>query len=256
MDDVGEPEARDGATGSQRRRAPAAGVDLGRAWLGVAAGVWQRAPGRLERLSGKLLRSPGLARALLTTPSLLLPWLIATLVVFGVGAAATSPAGEPLVGLLAPALAAAGIAYAYGPGIDPAWELSRSMAVSDRMVLLVRALAVFAVDAALGIAASAASGTAAGITFGWLVPMTALSLLTLAAATLARSANVGVAAGLSAWCITVLAGKAADGRYSFAVAGHALFPIYLACAVVSGAAVLYATRTARAASPTRTLGGM
>ena len=59
--------------------------------------------------------------------------------------------------LLAPAFAAAGIAYAYGPGMDPAWELSQSMAVSDRMVLLVRALAVFALNAALGLAATAAS---------------------------------------------------------------------------------------------------
>jgi hypothetical protein len=241
-------------TGGPHRDAVTPDVDLGRVWTRVAAEVWQRDPGWLERLSGKLLRSPGLARALLTTPSLLLPWLIASLVVLGAGAAATSSTGEPLVGLLAPALAAAGIAYAYGPGIDPAWELSRSMAVSDRMVLLVRALGVFAVDAALGIAASAASGTAAGITFGWLVPMTAVSLLALAAATLARSANVGVAAGLSAWCITVLAGKAAAGRYSFAIADHALLPIYVACAVVSGAVVLYATR--RAVSPARTARGM
>ena len=60
--------------------------------------------------------------------------------------------------LLAPAVAAAGIAYAYGPGIDPAWELSWSMAVSDRMVLLVRAVAVFGLNAVLGLAASAASG--------------------------------------------------------------------------------------------------
>ena len=108
--------------------------------------------------------------------------------------------------LLAPAVAAAGIAYAYGPGIDPAWELSQSMAVSDRMVLLVRALAVFGLNAALGLAASAASGAAAAVTFGWLVPMTAVCALALAAATLARSANVGVAAGLAGWAITVLSG--------------------------------------------------
>ena len=56
-------------------------------------------------------------------------------------------------------MAAAAIAYAYGPGIDPAWELACSMAVSDRMVLLVRALAVFAVNAVLGLAASAASAS-------------------------------------------------------------------------------------------------
>ena len=48
------------------------------------------------------------------------------------------------------------------------------MAVSDRMVLLVRVLAVFALNAALGLTASAASGTAAAVTFGWLVPMTAV----------------------------------------------------------------------------------
>jgi hypothetical protein len=256
MDEVPGAGSRDGLTDRQWQSALPADVDLEGVWLGVASEVWRRAPGWPERLTGKLLRSPGLARALLTTPSLLLPWLIASVVVLGAGAAATSSAGEPLVALLAPALAAAGIACAYGPGIDPAWELSRSMAVSDRMVLLVRALGVFAVYAALGIGASAVSGTAVGITFGWLVPMTALSLLALAVATLARSANAGVAAGLSAWCITVLAGKAADGRYSSAVADHALFPVYVACAVVSAAVVMYATRTPRGPSPIRTLRGL
>ena len=110
--------------------------------------------------------------------------------------------------LLAPAVAAAGIAYAYGPGIDPAWELSRSMAVSDRMVLLVRALAVFGLNAVLGLAAAAASGAAAAVTFGWLIPMTAMCALALAAATLSRSANVGVAAGLGGWAIAVLSARA------------------------------------------------
>ena len=39
-------------------------VDLGRVWLGVAAQVWRRRPGPTERAAGRLLRSPGLARAL------------------------------------------------------------------------------------------------------------------------------------------------------------------------------------------------
>ncbi len=92
-------------------------VDLDRVWLGVATAVWQRRPGSLERLAGWLLRSPGLARALLITPSLLLPWLLASAAVLAAGAAATLGTGEPLVTLLAPGVAAAGIAYAYGPGI-------------------------------------------------------------------------------------------------------------------------------------------
>jgi hypothetical protein len=220
-------------------------VDLGRVWLGVAAQVWRREPGWLERVAGRLLRSPGLARALLTTPSLLVPWLIASVVVLGAGAIAAVGTGEPLVSLVAPAVAGAGIAYAYGPGIDPAWELSCSMAVSDRMVLLVRALAVFAVNAALGLAAAAASGAAAAVTFGWLLPMTAVCALALAVATVARSANVGMAAGLAAWAITVLSGQVVSGRFTAVITSSALVLPYLAVAACCAAIAVYATRIPR-----------
>src|SRR6202034_4920596 len=98
---------------------PPPDVDLDRVWIGVAAQVWRRRPGPVERLAARLLRSPGLARALLTTPSLLLPWLISTVVIFGVGGLVNLTGGEPLVWLLAPGLAAIGIAYAYRPGLDP-----------------------------------------------------------------------------------------------------------------------------------------
>ena len=228
---------------------PAPGdVDLGRVWLGIAAAMWRRRPGWAERLAGRLLRSPGLARALVTTPSLLLGWVIATVLVLLAGVGFTLGTGTPYVPLFAPAVAAAGIAYAYGPGIDPAWELSQSMAVSDRMVLLVRALAVFGLNAALGLAAAAASGAAAAVTFGWLVPMTAACALALAAATVARSANVGVAAGLAGWVITVLSGQAAAGRLTAAVTESALVLPYLAVAACCGAIAWYATRIPRGTS--------
>ncbi|HYB86383.1 MAG TPA: hypothetical protein VEC76_06000 [Streptosporangiaceae bacterium] len=226
-------------------RPPGSDVDLGRVWTGVAAQVWRRDPGRVERLAGRLLRSPGLARALLTTPSLLLGWIIATVVILAAGAVATLGTGTPYVALFAPALAAAGIAYAYGPAIDPAWELSQSLAVSDRMVLLVRALAVFGLNAALGLAASAASGAAAALTFGWLVPMTAACALALAAATLAKSANVGVAAGLAGWGIIVLASRATLGQYTAAVTDSALVLPYLLFAACCCAVALFATRIPR-----------
>jgi len=223
-------------------------VDLDKVWTGVAAELWRRHPGPLERTAGRLLRSPGLARALLTTPSLLAPWLIASVVVLGAGAAATTGTGQPLVALLAPALAGAGIAYAYGPGVDPAWELSASVAVSNRMVLLVRALAVFGLDAVLGLAASAASGTASGVTFGWLVPMTAVSAFALAVATLARSANVGVAGGLAGWAIVVLSAQATDGHLRVAVSGSALVLPYLAFAACCAAVTVHATRSLKGES--------
>jgi hypothetical protein len=227
---------------------PPPDVDLDRVWIGVAAQVWRRQPGPVERTAGRLLRSPGLARALLTTPSLLLPWLIASVAVLAVGAVATRGTGEPLVALLAPGVAGVGIAYAYGSGIDPAWELSRSMAVSDRMVLLVRAFAVFAVNAVLGLAASFASGTAAALTFGWLIPMTAVCALALAAATAVRSPNAGVAAGLAGWTITLLSGQAATGQFTVVLSASALVPAYLAVAAVCAAVVAYATRLPKGAT--------
>ena len=221
------------------------GVDLARVWTGVAAEVWRRHPGRLERTAARLLRSPGLARALLTTPSLLLPWLISTVVVFGVGALVSLGPGQPLVWLVAPAVAAVGIAFAYGPGIDPAWELSSSCAVSDRMVLLTRAVAVFGLNAVLGLLASAASGAAAALTFGWLLPMTAVSALALAAAVAARSATIGAAAGVAAWVITVLAGQTANGQLTASVTNADAYLPYLAVAACCAAAVIYATRPER-----------
>jgi hypothetical protein len=238
------------------------GIDLERVWTGVAAEVWRRHPGPAERLAARLLRSPGLARALLTTPSLLLPWLISTVVIFGVGAVINLAGGEPLVWLLAPGIAAIGIAYAYGPGVDPAWELASSMPVSDRMVLLVRAVAVFAVNAALGLVVSAVSylvgahgmhapgghATAvvtAAITFAWLIPMTAVCALTLAVAVLARSAAAGALTGVLAWGATVLASRVSTGAFTGAVTDSTTYLPYLAVAACAAAVIGHATRTQR-----------
>jgi hypothetical protein len=221
------------------------GVDLGRVWNGVAAEVWRRHPGWIERTAARLLRSPGLARALLTTPALLLPWLISTVVVFGVGALVSLGPGQPLVWLVAPAVAAVGIAFAYGPGIDPAWELSSSCAVPDRMALLTRVAAVFAVNAVLGLLASAASGAAAALTFGWLLPMTAVCALALAVAVAARSAVVGAGAGVAAWAITVLASDTAGGQFTASVTNAGAYLPYLAVAACCAAIVIYATHPER-----------
>jgi hypothetical protein len=187
-------------------------VDLGRVWTGVAATVWAEPVGPVERLAGRLLRSPGLARALVTTPSLVLSWVVASAAVLAAGVLATHGTGTPWVALLAPALAGIGVAYAYGPGVDPAFELGRTMPVSDRMILLVRCLAVCGTDAGLGLVASLVAGQALGLTLGWLLPMTAVSALALAGATLARSANVGVVAALAGWAIVILGGAARAGN--------------------------------------------
>jgi len=236
------------------------GIDLGRVWTGVAAQVWQRHPGRLERLTARLLRSPGLARALLTTPSLLLPWLISTAVVFSAGGLVSLAGGEPMVWMLAPGVAAVGIAYAYGPGVDPAWELACSMPVSERMVLLVRGVAVFAVNAFLGVTISAISylvtthgmhvaadltAQTVAVTFAWLIPMTAISAFTLAVAVAARSASAGAMAGVIAWGLTVIATRVSTGDFTAAVTDSRTYLPYLVVAACATAVIVYTTRTPR-----------
>lgn len=250
---------------SNKRRTEAehlSGVDLTEVWTRVAAEIWRRHPGRVEQLAARLLRSPGLARALITTPSLLPSWLISTAVVFGAGGLVNLAGGQPLTWLLAPGIAAIAIAYAYGPGVDPAWELACSMAVSDRMILLVRAVAVFAVNAALGIAVSLATYPAAlgsltpggtdaarteavAITVAWLLPMTAVCALTLAVAVAARSASAGAGAGIAAWAATVLGSGALTGRFSAAVTSDLAYLEYLVIAACAVLATGYATRPQR-----------
>jgi hypothetical protein len=99
-----------------------------------------------------------------------------------------------------------------------------------------------------GLAASAVSGAAAAVTFGWLVPMTAVCALALAAATLTRSATVGAAAGLSGWAITLLAGQAAAGHFTAVIANSSLLLPYLVFAACCAAVAWYATRIPRGAS--------
>jgi hypothetical protein len=221
---------------------PVTGVNLARVWTNVSAEVWRRRPGLLERAAARLLRSPGLARALVTTPSLLLPWLVSTAVVFGAGALVSLGQGQPLVWLLAPGVAATGVAFAYGPGLDPAWELCASCALPDRMVLLTRVVAVFAVNAVLGLLASAASGAATALTFGWLVPMTADCALALAVAVTVRSALVGAGAGIAAWVITVLSAQTASGQLTASVTSIPAYLPYLVVAACCAAVVIYGTR--------------
>ena len=180
-----------------------------------------------------------------------------------VGALTQVAADQPLVWLIAPAVAAVGIAYSYGPGLDPAWELSCSMPVSDRLVLLTRGAAVFAVNAVLGLIASAATlGTHAAtgtaqFTVAWLLPMTAACALALAVAVAVRSAIAGAGAGVGAWLAFVLVHSATNGAtggaggvlsataLTSAVTDANLYLPYLAVAACCAVIVLFATRPQR-----------
>jgi hypothetical protein len=78
--------------------------------------------------------------------------------------------------------------------------------------------------------------------------MTAVSALALAAATITRSANAGVAAGLAAWAITVLSVYSASGQVTTAVASSVLVLPYLVVAAAGGAIAWFATRIPKGTS--------
>ena len=211
-------------------------LDFDRVWSGVRAGIWAAPSGPVERWAGVLLRSPGLARALVTTPSLVLSWILASAFVFAIGAVVTLQTGTPIIPLFAPVLAAIGVSFSYGAGTDPAYELTQTMAIPGRMILFVRVLAVFATNAVLGAVASLFTPALAGVTFLWLLPMVAIALLGLALATLARSATVGSVGAMTVWTGIVLGAEIRERDAALVVARSAIVdaaPLYLMLAMVS-----------------------
>ncbi len=212
--------------------------------MGITGEIWAREPGFGERLAARLLGSPGLARALVTTPSLVLSWVIASAIVVALGVVVAVSEGGPWVAILAPALAAIGVAYAYGPGIDDAYELTRTMAVSDRMILLVRVLAVFSLNALLGIIVAAIVPEALGVTWLWLAPMAAMAALALAVATFARSAVTGSVAALVVWGCIVVSSEMETGRVDEVLA-TAMVPLYLIVAAGCTGAIVAMTGTGK-----------
>ncbi len=211
-------------------------VDLNGVWSGVIGEIWSMPASRVERIAASALRSPALARALVTTPSLILSWILASAAVFAIGAFVANATEAPIVPLLAPAVAGVAVAFAYGAGADPTYEISRTMPTSARMILLLRVSVVFLTNAILGVAASLAVPSLGDVTMLWLLPMVAMSLLGLAVAVVSHSATIGGGAALAVWCAIVLINEMRNDDFAGAVSGATLerfAPTYLLTMVVS-----------------------
>jgi hypothetical protein len=135
----------------------------------------------------------------------------------GGGAASTAGASggtaNLVLALIAPIVAAAGVAGTYRSRRDPAAELVAATPTSGRLLLLVRIALVFGYDLALAVVASAAltvSGTAEmaslnALIGAWLGPMALLSSVSLLVAVrFGPDVALGTAVGL--WAVRVLAG--------------------------------------------------
>jgi hypothetical protein len=136
---------------------------------------------------------------------------------------------------LAPLLPVAGVAVAYGPWLDPLYEVSLAAPMSSFRLLLLRAGATLATTLLLsGVAALALPGPD-WLAAAWLLPSLALTLASLALGSYVAQRVAAFAVGLT-WIAAVALGPAlADDRFAvFRAGGQAAC---LAVAVLAAAAL-------------------
>lgn len=170
-----------------------------RSW---AAAPWQILLGQLPLVHRRIWIASALTMAL--------GWVVA----LPLGTSAGS-----VVALLAPLVAAIGVAFIYGPENDPALEIALSTPTSPRLVLLARLTLVFGYDLLLAGGATAVLALLKGVTLWplialWLGPMLCLSALSLLLALMVGS-TAAVLLALALWGFHVTIGLGA---------GNGLFP--------------------------------
>lgn len=161
------------------------GARLTRAWEGVEERLDAPRRGPLEAGLARLGVPGHVARLLGATPALRLSWLLACAIVlaFAVFAATRREDGLYWFLVLAPLLPLAGIAMAYGPDVDPTYEIGLAAPMRSFTLLLIRALAVLVATTTMaGVAALALPGLHPSAA-GWLLPSLGLTLASLALTT-------------------------------------------------------------------------
>jgi hypothetical protein len=163
------------------RLAAVAGPELlGVGWERLDAELDAPVPGPIERLLIRIGVADHTARLLAATPVLRLSWLAAiaaTLVL----TALLAHLAQPVVFLaVAPLLPVAGVALAFGPRVDPTYEIALVAPVHTVKLLLLRCVAVLSVTTGLSAAASLALPGVGLAALGWFLPALTLTLLSLA----------------------------------------------------------------------------
>jgi Putative zinc-finger len=216
---------------------------LGRLRAALVDAVDLPRAGLVERLLVRLGMADHTARLLAATLALRGSWLLAVAMAlaFAVLAAWVQSGQDANLAFLclAPLLPLAGIAVAYGPGVDPTYEIGLAAPVRSFRLLLLRAAAVLGTAILLGGAASLALPQLGPGAAGWLLPSLALTASSLALATTVEPLRaIGITAG--AWIVAVVVTVAppASSSVLFAVAGQAAFALL----ALLGASVLLLRR--------------
>jgi hypothetical protein len=199
--------------------------------------------GVVERLLVRLGVAEHTARLLAATPALRGSWLLAVAAALGFAVLAgwTNPGQDANLAFLcvAPLLPLAGIAVAYGPGVDPTYEIGLAAPLPSFRLLLLRAAAVLGTATLLAAAASLALPELGPGAAGWLLPSLGLTASGLAlATTVAPLRAIGITAGTWILAVVVTVMPAAPSSVLFARAGQVAF----AALALLAAAVLLVRR--------------
>ena len=155
-----------------------------------------------------------IARLLAATPSLGASWLLAVAFSLGFAALAAQQSARGLVVflVLAALLPLAGVAAAYGPGIDPTYEIGVVAPMSSFHLILVRAVAVLGSTAALAALAALTLPHVGWMAAAWLVPSLALTVVSLALATFVPPVLASGSVALLWASIVTFTARIADDR--------------------------------------------
>ncbi|MEU7061083.1 zf-HC2 domain-containing protein [Streptomyces sp. NPDC046197] len=204
-------------------------VALAVGWERLDAELDAPRPGLFEGLLLRLGLADHTARLLAATPVLRRSWLLAVAAVLMMAAAASdalrSPQSPTLFLALAPLLPLAGVALAYGPALDPTYEMAVVAPLHGFRLLLVRTVAVLAVGLGLnGLATLALPGYGLGA-LAWLLPGLALTSTGLALSTRLGPVLAPALTGMAWVGLLVVAREATPGTAPlppFTAAGQAV----------------------------------
>jgi hypothetical protein len=164
------------------------------AWKGRLTWLWQLALVQARLLRGEIWAASALVMALGT---------LVTLVAY-------SPDEALPLALVAPIVAAIGVAYIYGTDVTPALEIELATPAPARLILMARLALVFGFNLSLGLAGSAvlavfrAEISLWALVTAWLAPMTCLSALALLLSVANKDPGVSALFCLGLWGLHIV----------------------------------------------------
>jgi Putative zinc-finger len=171
---------------------PSAPLDL--VWTRIRQQAEAPAPTAVQRVLLRLRMPESDALLVAAAPSLRSSWLFGLLACLGFVALAAKFAGDLGLAfflLVAPLVPVVGVALAYGPDVDPAYEVALAAPYPAARLVLLRTATVLTTSLPLVVGASLLVQGLGRMAFAWLLPALAFSLLVLAASTRFRPVQVG-----------------------------------------------------------------